>query len=98
MDYLEIEENLAYSRVRAVMNAWLGSVAVTLELAAGYPDQLCLPKTGGRYISTCHYSPPQTGHIDFEQTRKGSPGSLVLLAEVEATSLWLCPGNHKIVP
>lgn len=63
-----------YSRARSDMDVWLGSLVVALELKEGYPDQLCLLKTGGYYQLIGQSGMHQTGHNDFEHTRQGSPG------------------------
>lgn len=79
------------------MNVWLGWLGVVLELEEVYPDQLRFPKPGGRNLLTGISCLPQTSHIDFQHTRQGIPGFLLLSTEAEATSLWLCPGRHKSV-
>lgn len=72
-------------------------LAVALELDREYPDQLPLPKYGGRYLLSDHNCHSQAGHSDFEPTMQSNLGFSLLLSVLEATSSCLCPGGYKFV-
>lgn len=71
-DYLEKEENVTYSRVRAAMDVWLGLLVVAFELKKKYSGQLCLRKIGALCLLTSRKFPTHTGHKYFEHTKQGN--------------------------
>lgn len=69
---------MACSKPCAPMDVWMISLAFALDLDAMYLDQMCVPRTGGRYLSTIQYCQPQTSHNVFKHTNQGSSGFIFL--------------------
>lgn len=58
------------SQAAARMDVLVGFLPVELRVGQGYLQDLRLTNTGGRYLASDRSFTLQTGHIDFQHTKK----------------------------
>lgn len=80
-----------------VIDAWVIFIAMSMRLEAEFAEKLCLPNTGGLFLSNRRDWLPQAGHNDFEQKDVGCSGYFMIRTGSQTSFICVCSGSHKFV-
>lgn len=100
MEEFEKEEHMWVARCRALLDVWLGMLALLLNIDENGRHALWMPATGGRFLISGGLNggvKPQVGHNDFPAHKGKSPGYFFIVTGNEVGKLYVCKGSHHYV-
>lgn len=102
VDHVEGKESLQWvSERRAILDAWLGQLAVLLGLNKYQGARMSSPRTGGRFLITGKGCPRQAAHNDFQVPERAQknrcPGYFMITTGKDPSPLWICEYSHHFV-
>lgn len=94
INHLETVSHLYYSKARAAMDVW---PFCSTETGISASKRAGTTKNGGRYLLSGQDWFLQTGHNDFEHTRKANLGYFMQATGTREKTMWACTGTHKLL-
>lgn len=95
--YREMPEILNYVCFRALLNMRVEFTAAVTRPEETYSDQLLISKTGGQFLITGKFCPPQTGHNVLEHRQGKNSWYFFIVRGFEECTIWVATEGHNCV-